>query len=114
MTRLKLEDLKSGSKVRGIVMGEQVTVVHVEWLASTAVDLTFKRQNGEVNLRLLYRDNEPQLELIEPGTPWAFNADGHLFQLVSEAHRIQLGYLFDPLLAVQSLSDKPTCHFNTR
>ncbi|MEA3238902.1 MAG: hypothetical protein U9Q94_03870, partial [Candidatus Bipolaricaulota bacterium] len=97
---MKLEDLKSGSSVHGIVFGEPATVVHVEWIGSNAVDLTFKRQNGEVKSRLLYRDTESQLELIEPGTPWAFNADGHLFQLASEAYRIQLGYLFDPLLAV--------------
>jgi superfamily II DNA or RNA helicase len=107
---LKLEDLKSGSRVHGIVLGEPVTVVHVQWLGSNAVDLTFKRQNGEVNSRLLYRDNEPQLELIEPGTPWAFNADGHLFQLASEAHRIQLGYLFDPLLAVHTSLVEPLPH----
>ena len=107
---MKLEDLKSGSSIRGIVLGEPVTVVHAQWLGSNAVDLTFKRQNGEVSSRLLYRDNEPQLELMEPGTPWAFSADGHLFQLASEAHRIQLAYLFDPLLAVHTSLVEPLPH----
>lgn len=107
---MKLEDLKSGSKIRGIVLGEPVTVVHVQWVGSNAIEFTFKRQNGEVNSRLLYRDNEPQLELMETGTPWAFNADGHLFQLASEAHRIQLGYLFDPLLAVHTSLIDPLPH----
>lgn len=107
---MKLEDLKSGSKVRGIAIGEPVTVVHAQWIGSNAVDLTFKQQNGAVSSRLLYRDDEPRLDLVQQGTPWAFNADGHLFQLASEARRIQLGYLFDPLLAVHTSLVDPLPH----
>lgn len=33
-----------------------------------------------------------------PGRAWSFDADDHLFRLVSEARRIQYAYLFDPLL----------------
>jgi hypothetical protein len=29
----------------------------------------------------------------------SFDGDGHLFRLVSEAHRIRLAHLFDPVLA---------------
>ena len=107
---MKLEELKSGSVIRGIVLGEPVTVVHARWLGSNVVELTFKRQNGDVSSRLLYRDDESQLELMERGMPWAFNADGHLFQLASEAHRIRLGYLFDPLLAVHTSLVEPLPH----
>lgn len=48
---------------------------------------------------LLYRDREPTLEVVEAGRPWSFDGDGRLFRLVSEAHRIDLAHLFDPLLA---------------
>jgi superfamily II DNA or RNA helicase len=107
---LKLEDLKSGSKVRGIVLEEPVTIVNAKWIGSNAIELTFKRQNGAVGSRLLYREDEPHLELLQPGTPWAFNADGYLYQLASEAHRIQLAYLFDPLLAVHTSLIEPLPH----
>lgn len=107
---MKLEDLKSGSRVRGIVPGESVKIVHAQWLGSNAVDLTFKRQSGELMSRLLYRDDESQLELMEPGRPWGFNSDGYLFRLASEAHRIQLAYLFDPLLAVHTSLIDPLPH----
>ncbi len=34
--------------------------------------------------------------------PWTFDAEGRAFRLASEAYRIKLGYLSDPLLAVHS------------
>ncbi|HEX3131783.1 MAG TPA: helicase-related protein, partial [Thermoanaerobaculia bacterium] len=45
---------------------------------------------------------EPRIEIAERGRPWSFDGDGALFRLVSEAQRIRLAYLFDPLLAVHS------------
>ena len=44
------------------------------------------------------------------GRPWSFDGDGALFRLVSEAHRIQLAYLFDPLLAVHTSLVEPLPH----
>ncbi len=40
----------------------------------------------------------------------AVAADGALFRLVSEARRIQLAYLFDPLLAVSTSNVMPLPH----
>ena len=45
---------------------------------------------GKVANQLLYRDDEPRLEIVERGRPWSFDGDGGLFRLVSEAHRIHL------------------------
>jgi hypothetical protein len=39
-----------------------------------------------------------------------FRRDGHLFRLVSEAHRIRLAHLFDPVLAVHTLLFDPLPH----
>ena len=41
---------------------------------------------------------------------WRFDADGRLLKLVSEAYRIQLGYLFDPRLAVHTSNIEPLPH----
>ena len=38
---------------------------------------------GGVNTRLLYRDDEPGLEVVERGLPWSFDGDGELFRLAS-------------------------------
>jgi hypothetical protein len=79
-----------------------VNVVHVDWHGTEAVTLTYSQDGGGVGHQLLYRDDEARLEVEAPGAVFAFDADGKLFRLVSEAHRIRLAYLFDPLLAVHT------------
>src|SRR5208337_2808121 len=59
---------------------------------------------------LLYRDREPTLTVATHGKPWSFDGDGALFRLVSEAYRISLAHLFDPLLAVHSSLVEPLPH----
>ena len=54
---------------------------------------------------ILYRHDEPHLELGEAGRPWSFDGDGALFCLVSEAHPIRLAHLLDPVLAVHTSRD---------
>ncbi|GBD00303.1 hypothetical protein HRbin18_00008 [bacterium HR18] len=99
---MKLEDLRPQAIVRGILPDRAVTVVHVQWFGTDALELTYKDPGGRVGNILLYRDDEPRLELVEYGRPWGFDGDGALFRLVSEAQRIRLAYLFDPLLAVHT------------
>lgn len=98
MTRL--EDLKPQALVRGILPNVPVTVVNVHWFGEYAIELTYKDPAGRLGNVLLYRDDEPRLEIVQEGLPWSFDGDGALFRLVSEAYRIRLAYLFDPVLAV--------------
>jgi hypothetical protein len=96
----KLEALVIGATIRGILPGQAVTVANFQWYGSEAIALTYKNQDGKVAWVLLYRDNEADLEVVEEGQPWRFDGDGALFRLVSEAQRIRLARLFDPVLAV--------------
>src|SRR5438094_7345347 len=98
----KLEDLTPGTAVRGILPDSIVTVVAADWFGGNAIRLTYTDAVGRPGQQLLYRDNEPTIEIAETGRPWSFDGDGALFRLVSEAHRIQLAYLFDPVLAVHT------------
>lgn len=106
----RLEDLKRDAVVSGVVPNQQVQIVDVKWWGEAAVELTFKDQAGKVANQILYRDREAELQIVEQGRPWSFDADGALFRLVSEAHRIRLAYLFDPLLAVHSSLIDPLPH----
>ncbi len=90
--------------------GGPVTVVSVRWFGGHALELTYKDPAGRVGQILLYRDDEPRLEVVEAGRPWSFDGDGALFRLVSEAYRIRLAYLFDPLLAVHTSLLEPLPH----
>ncbi len=108
MTRL--EDLEPNAAVRGILPDQLVTVVSVQWFGSEALELTYKSPTGRVANELLYRDAEQRIEVVEQGRPWSFDGDGGLFRLVSEAQRIRLAHLFDPVLAVHSSIVEPLPH----
>ena len=108
MTRL--EDLQPNSAVRGILPDALVTVVSVQWYGSEALELTYKSPGGKVANELLYRHDEARIEVVEHGRPWSFDGDGALFRLVSEANRIHLAHLFDPVLAVHTSVVDPLPH----
>ena len=99
---MKLEDLQADATVRGVLPEGLATVVGVQWFGSEALELTCKSPTGKVANQLLYRHDEPQLEIVEVGRPGSFDGDGALFRLVSEAQRIRLAHLFDPVLAVHT------------
>jgi superfamily II DNA or RNA helicase len=107
---MKLEDLTPDAAVRGILPNSLVTVVNIAWHGSEALTLVYRTPSGEVAQEILYRHDEPRLEMIEAGRPWSFDGDGALFRLVSEAHRIRLAHLFDPVLAVHTSLVDPLPH----
>lgn len=106
----QLEHITRGASVKGILPEGLATVVDVKWIGTVAIEVTYKDAAGRLGSELLYRDREPTLEIAAEGRPWSFDGDGHLFRLVSEARRIQLAYLFDPLLAVHTSLVEPLPH----
>jgi superfamily II DNA or RNA helicase len=107
---IRLEDLQPNAAVRGLLPDCLITVVSVQWFGSEALELTYKTPSGKVANELLYRHDEPRLDLVEQGRPWSFDGDGTMFRLVSEAHRIRLAHLFDPVLAVHTSLVEPLPH----
>ncbi|MBW1956075.1 MAG: DUF3883 domain-containing protein [Deltaproteobacteria bacterium] len=107
---IRLEDLRPNASVRGLLPDCLATVVSVQWFGTEALELTYKTPDGKVANQLLYRDDEPRLDIIEKGRPWSFDGDGALFRLASEAHRIRLAHLFDPVLAVHTSLVEPLPH----
>jgi superfamily II DNA or RNA helicase len=105
-----LESLKRGAQVKGIHPSGAVTVLDVDWHGKDVVELTYRDGRGNPGNILLYREQEANLEVLEQGIPWAFDSDGHLFRLVSEAYRIRMAYLFDPWLAVHLSQIEPLPH----
>ena len=85
-------------------------MVHAQWFGSDAIELTYKSPTGKVANEILYRHDEPRLEIAEAGRPWSFDGDGALFRLVAEANRIRLAHLFDPVLAVHTSLVDPLPH----
>ncbi len=106
----RLEDLKHGASIKGILPDCLVTVINVQWFGSEALELTYKDPAGKLANELLYRHDESRLEVMALGRPWSFDGDGNQFRLVSEAHRIRLAHLFDPVLAVHTSVVEPLPH----
>ncbi len=106
----RLEDIQPYASMRGIIPDALVTVVGVQWFGSEALELTYKTAAGKVANELIYRYDEPRLEIVEAGRPWSFDGDGNTFRLISEAHRIRLAHLFDPVLAVHTSIVEPLPH----
>ena len=106
----KLEELKRNTQVKGLHPSGTVTILNVQHHGTDVVEVTYRDLSGKDHSELLYRDREPELEVIEAGVPWAFDSDGELFRLVSEAYRIRMAYLFDPWMAVHLSQVEPLPH----
>ena len=107
---MKLEELTEGAAARGIVHEGIVTVVSAAMVGQDALQLVYKDAEGNLGDRILYRDDEARIQCVEAGRPWSFSADGARFRLASEAMRIQLAHLFDPVLAVHTSIVDPLPH----
>src|SRR5437588_1578969 len=105
-----LEELVPGVTVKGLLPGSSATIISVKRHGSTSVELVYQDAGGRLGSELLYSDRVATLEVVPAGLPWSFDGDGALFRLTSEAYRIRLAYLFDPLIAVHTSLVEPRRH----
>ncbi len=71
-----LENLTAGASVRGLTASGAATVESVQWIGQQALKAIFRGGESHLAERLLYRDVQPSLELVEMGRPWFFDSDG--------------------------------------
>jgi superfamily II DNA or RNA helicase len=95
------EEIKPGARLRGLDPAGIAEVVSVSKFGNDAINLVF-RVDGKVAERLVYRGEETSFEFVKAGRAYAFDADGGLMRLASEAYRIRLAHLFDPYLAISA------------
>ena len=107
---LKLEDIKPDLAVNGIVPGRAISILFVRPAGPDSLTVYFNETEGGVGERLLFRSDEPNLSLATAGRPWAFDAPGESFKLATEAWRINLAHLFDPMMAVHTSNVEPLPH----
>lgn len=107
---MKLNELKPGLALIGLDAELVCTLVAVVPHAENAVQVIYRLPDGSIKERLLGPNDE---ELITPATtqrPWAFDGNGASFQLACEAKRIDLAFLFDPMMAVHTSNVEPLPH----
>lgn len=107
---VKLEDIKKNAKIRGLHGDEVVKIVSVDKVGDSAISVVYQKGAGGYGDQMLFRSDEARLELAQAGKPWAFDSSGADFKLALEAWRIQLAYLFDPMMAVHTSNVDPLPH----
>ena len=107
---MKLEAITSGQSLSGIEASQVVSVVATVPHGGDSLQLIYRTPEGEIKERLLSRDDEASVEIATTERPFAFDGDGAAFQLTCEAKRIDLAFLFDPMVAVHSSNVEPLPH----
>ena len=99
---IRLEDLKPGLSLVGIEPTLVVTLVALVPIGDGAVQAIYKTSEGALKDRLLTRADEANVAIATQERPWAFDGKGEDFKLAVEAKRIDLAFLFDPMMAVHT------------
>lgn len=107
---VKLEDLVAGVQVVGIIPDGSVSIIAVDRFGDDMVTITYKDAQEVLGQEVLERSQIEHLNLVDKSQAWSFTGDGDQFRLVSEAHRIRLAHLFDPMLAVSTSLVEPLPH----
>lgn len=107
---MKIEELAQGQSLSGVEPSEVVTVVAIVPLGEGSVQLIYRTPDGSMKERMLGRVDEGLIELATTERPFSFDGDGDAFKLTCEAKRIDLAFLFDPMMAVHSSNVDPLPH----
>lgn len=107
---MRLEELQTGLTLVGMEPATLATVAAVNQIADGAVQVVYRTPDGTLKERLLGRLDEGQLSIAVAERPWSFDGDGAAFQLTCEAKRIDLAFLFDPMMAVHTSNVDPLPH----
>src|SRR5271163_4872276 len=99
---MKLENLKPGISLVGVEATLIATVIAVVPIGDGAVQVIYKTPEGTLKDRLLSRADEASISIAAAERPWAFDGNGDDFKLAVEAKRIDLAFLFDPMMAVHT------------
>jgi superfamily II DNA or RNA helicase len=107
---MKLRDLTPGLSLAGLVSSSVVTVLAAIPVGSEAVQLVFRMPDGSIKERLITSLEIQGISVATSERPWSFAGDGEAFKLTAEAKRIDLAFLFDPMMAVHSSNVDPLPH----
>lgn len=106
---MRLEDLRSGARVLGIIPGSIVEIVAAIPITPDSYRVIYTVPPSGLDQQILMRSAEERMSEVEQH-PTPFDADADEFKLAAEALRIQTAALSDPMLAVTSSELVPLPH----
>ena len=107
---MQLNDLKAGLSLVGLEPAVIVSVVAAVPIGEGSVQVIYRLPEGTIRERLVTGADIASLSVATTERPWSFDGDGEAFQLTAEAKRIDLAFLFDPMMAVHTSNVDPLPH----
>jgi superfamily II DNA or RNA helicase len=107
---MKLKEITPGLSLTGVEPSHIVSVVTTVALGDGTLQLIYRTPDGGIKERLLGFADEATISVATTERPFSFDGDGVAFQLACEAKRIDLAFLFDPMMAVHTSNVEPLPH----
>jgi superfamily II DNA or RNA helicase len=107
---MKLSEITAGLSLKGLEPDLVCKVVAVTPIAENAAQVVYTLPDGTPKIRLLSPEDATSIAPATTERPWAFDGDADAFQLACEAKRIDLAFLFDPMMAVHTSNVDPLPH----
>jgi len=107
---MKIENITAGMNLLGLDPGILCGVISVILISEGVLQVIYRTPDGTLKERLLNRSDEASISIATTERPWAFDGDGETFALAVEARRIDLAFLFDPMMAVHTSNVDPLPH----
>lgn len=106
---IHLKDIKKGIYLTGVVPNQKTYIQSVEDFENAVEIIGVNDDGSRVNM-LIYESELHQYKLADNHLVWSFTANADDYRLYSEAYRIKLAWLFDPMSAVRTASIEPLPH----
>lgn len=107
---MKLEQITANLSLSGMEPAVVVTVVAVVPIGAGSIQVVYRTPEGMLKERLLNCNDEATISVAQAEHPWSFDGDPEAFKLAIEAKRIDLAFLFDPMMAVHTSNVEPLPH----
>jgi SNF2 family DNA or RNA helicase len=107
---MKLSEITAGASLTGLEPDLICKVIAATAFADNAVQVVFRLPDGTIKERLLSPQDAANLAPATTQRPWSFDGPAEDFQLACEAKRIDLAFLFDPMMAVHTSNVDPLPH----
>lgn len=106
-----IEALRPGQRIRGLVPGKMVTLIALDPVDESLLEIFFRDDDGNSGARAITPADAERLETVaDLDSAPAFDADPDEFRLAAEALRIKYAALYDPMAAVNSSDVDPLPH----
>lgn len=107
---MNLEEIAAGQSLTGIESEMISQVVAAIPIGADTIQLVYRMPDGNIRETLLDRKRAEGVTIATAQSPWSFDGDGEAFKLAVEAKRIDLAFLFDPMMAIHTSNVEPLPH----